>query len=368
MSEGSSRSAASRMTGPGWVRIDSEGMVADIGEGNPPGAADHHAAVLTPGLVDIHCHGGGGATFSTTDPDEAMAAVRLHRRHGTTSMLASLVTAPLDTLLRQIRCLVPLVERGELAGIHLEGPWLNPVQRGAHDPKLLQDPSMEDVDAVLAAGESHVRMVTIAPELPGASAAIRRFRRAGVTVAIGHTDGGAEDVDAAVSAGASVVTHLFNGMRPLHHRDPGVVGAALSSPVLTCELIADGVHVHPDVLALAEQAGAGRIALVTDAMAAAGCADGRFRLGELEVDVVGGVARLRGGGSIAGSTLTLDRAVLTARSAGFEEKAAWDAATWVPADAVGIDAGRLYVGSKGDVVLWGETGRPVAVVRGGVLV
>lgn len=352
--------------GPGWVRIDpARGVVAEVGTGPSPGAAESTWPYVVPGLVDIHCHGGAGASFATTDPDEARAALALHRRHGTTSVVASLVTAAADDLRRQVDTLVPLAEAGEIAGIHLEGPWLSPRHRGAHDPDLLRQPDGAEVEQLLHAGRGHLRMVTIAPELPGAPEVIGLLREAGVTVAVGHTDCDADGLRDAVRAGASVVTHLCNAMRPIHHREPGPVTAALAEEGLTVELIVDGVHVHPEVVALLHRASRARVALVTDAMAAAGCADGAYTLGGLGVDVVDGVARLRGGDALAGSTLTLDRAVRTAHAAGLPLADALVAATRTPARALGLDRGTLLPGRPADVVALDEQLAPVAVWRAG---
>lgn len=321
---------------PGWVRLLGDGSVAEIGDGPPPGTPDLESAYLCPAFVDIHCHGGGGFGFATTDPAEAVAATEAHRTHGTGSLLASLVTAPVDELLAQVRALVPLVAEGVLTGLHLEGPWLSPQHAGAHDPRWLTPPRPEDLERLLAAADGHLRMVTMAPELPGALDTIPLLTRGGVTVAVGHTDADEVVLRAAVEAGARVVTHLANAMRPIHHRSPGPVPAALADARLTVELIADGVHVHPDVLGLLTRAARCRVALVTDAMPAAGAPDGSYRLGSREVVVSGGVARLPGDEALAGSTLTMDRAVRTAVAGGLPVASALASATRLPAQAVGL--------------------------------
>lgn len=354
---------------PGWVRIDvDQGVIAEVGMGQAPGQAETSGAYLLPGLVDMHCHGGGGATFATTDPDEARTAIALHRAHGTTSVMASLVTATIEDLEHQMATLVPLAQSGEIIGIHLEGPWLSPHHRGAHDPDLLHAPTRAEVERLITTGEGHLTMVTIAPELPGALEAIAVLRQAGVTVAVGHTDCDAAGLRQAVQAGASVVTHLCNAMRPIHHRDPGPVTAALAAEGVTVELIADGVHLHPEVLALLHRAAQSRVALVTDAMAAAGSADGHYRLGSLGVDVVAGIARLEGGGSIAGSTLTLDRALRTAHHAGLPLAHAAVAATQTPAQALGLNAGTIAPGRPADLVLLDDTLNVAEVWRDGAQV
>ena len=301
--------------------------------------------------MDLHCHGGGGAGFGRS-PGDAAAVAAVHRAHGTTTLVASLVTRPLDELAATLAACADLVADGVLAGVHLEGPWLSPAHRGAHDPALLRDPEPADLDRLLGTGL--VRVVTLAPELPGGLAAVARVVDAGAVAAIGHTGADATLTRRAVDAGARLATHLFNAMPPLHHRDPGPVAALLADERVTVELIADGVHLHPLVLSLAaRRAGRGRVALVTDAMAAAGSADGRYRLGDLDVDVDGGVARLVDGGAIAGSTLTLDRALRHAVTvAGLDLDDALDALTTTPARLLGRgDVGHLEPGARGGAVV-----------------
>ncbi|HYN93421.1 MAG TPA: amidohydrolase family protein, partial [Pilimelia sp.] len=226
---------------------------------------------LVPGFVDLHCHGGGGHSFVDGDPAAARAAAAYHRGHGTTTLLASLVTAPVAALAAATRALGPLVDAGVLAGLHYEGPYLARARRGAHDPAHLRDPAEAELRSLLALVPGAVRMVTLAPELPGAAAAIELLAGAGVVPAIGHTAASYAQTRAAVAAGARVATHLFNGMPPVHHRQPGPVAALLTAPEVVCELIADGVHLDDGALALAvAAAGPDRTALVTDAIAAAG--------------------------------------------------------------------------------------------------
>ncbi|TNM59554.1 amidohydrolase family protein [Streptomyces sp. NP160] len=347
----------------GWVHL-SGGRVTAVGaafQPAPPAEREEHGHRVVPGFVDVHCHGGGGAAFGAAGGDadaEAAAArtvARTHRAHGTTTLVASLVTRPVAELVAVARALEPLVRSGELAGVHLEGPWLDPAHRGAHAPALLRPPVDDDVDALLATGA--VVMVTAAPELPGGLALVRRLAGAGVLAAVGHTGADAATARAAVDAGARVATHLFNAMPPVHHRDPGPVVALLDDPRVVVELIADGVHLHPLVLAhAARSAGRGRWVLVTDAMAAAGCGDGRYDLGGLAVEVVGGVARLATAdgaeGAIAGSTLTLDAALRCAVGAGLPFADALAAVTATPAALLGrADRGHLEPGATGGAVL-----------------
>jgi N-acetylglucosamine-6-phosphate deacetylase len=279
-------------------------------------SADHQDVVeritgwVVPGFIDTHVHGGGGFDYATDDPQQAVQARAFHAAHGTTSSFASLVAASVDTLCQQISVLADLVDDGYFAGIHLEGPFLSADQRGAHDPELLRSPDPASVEKLITAGRGCISMITIAPELPGALAATREFIAAGARVAVGHTDADRDTVAAALDAGATSATHLFNAMRGIHHREPGPVPPLLIDPRVGIELIADGIHLHPDVLRMvAAAAGPARTILVTDSMIAAGMPDGDFTLGGLNVAVREGVARLitddGSPGSIAGSTLTM---------------------------------------------------------------
>ncbi|KPC79504.1 MULTISPECIES: N-acetylglucosamine-6-phosphate deacetylase [Streptomyces] len=264
---------------------------------------------VVPGFVDIHNHGGGGASFATGTAEDVLAGARAHREHGTTTVVASTVTGEMDFLARQAGMLSELVEQGELAGIHFEGPFISPCRKGAHSEALLRDPDPSEVRKLLDAARGSARMVTLATELPGGIESVRLLAEHGVIAAVGHTDATYEQTVEAIDAGATVATHLFNAMPALGHRAPGPIAALLEDERITVELINDGTHLHPAALELAyHHAGAGRVALITDAMDAAGAGDGQYQLGPLAVEVKDGVARLVEGGSIAGSTLTLDTA------------------------------------------------------------
>ncbi|WP_030804553.1 N-acetylglucosamine-6-phosphate deacetylase [Streptomyces sp. NRRL F-2799] len=281
-----------------------------IAERAPEGAdvLDVTGHWVVPGFVDLHNHGGGGAAFSGSAED-ALTAVRTHREHGTTTLVASTVTDDLDVLARQAGLLAELAEQGDIAGVHFEGPFISPCRKGAHSEALLRDPDPAEVRKLVDAARGHAKMVTLATELPGGLDSVRLLAEQGVIAAVGHTDASYEQTVAAIDAGATVATHLFNAMPPIGHRDPGPITALLEDGRITVELINDGTHLHPAALQLAfHHAGAGRVAFITDAMDAAGAGDGRYLLGPLEVEVRDGVARLVEGGSIAGSTLTLDRA------------------------------------------------------------
>ncbi|MFF6985369.1 N-acetylglucosamine-6-phosphate deacetylase [Streptomyces sp. NPDC010273] len=280
------------------------------------GAAPENAQIvdvtgytLVPGFVDIHNHGGGGASFTSGTVEDVLKGIHTHRLHGTTTVVASTVTGEMDFLAQRAGLLSELAEQGDLAGIHFEGPFISPCRKGAHSEALLRDPDPADVRKLVDAARGQAKMVTLATELPGGLDSVRLLTELGVIAAIGHTDASYEQTVAAIDAGATVATHLFNAMPPLGHREPGPIAALLEDGRITVELINDGTHLHPAALELAfHHAGAERVAFITDAMDAAGFGDGRYMLGPLEVEVSEGVARLVEGGSIAGSTLTLDRA------------------------------------------------------------
>nr|WP_274637731.1 N-acetylglucosamine-6-phosphate deacetylase [Microbacterium bovistercoris] len=348
-----------QITDDAWVAIR-DGRVAGCGTGDgwrdlaPHEADDAAGGWLTPGFVDIHGHGGGGAAFD--DGPAAIATARaVHRAHGTTRAVISLVTASIAAMAERAAMVARLTaEDSTILGSHLEGPFLDVGHKGAHTPSLLRAPDAASLDRLLDAGVGTIRQLTLAPELAGGMAAIGRLRAAGVAVAIGHTDADETTAAAAFDAGATILTHAFNTMRGIHHRAPGPVVAALNDERVTLEVIADGTHVHPDVIRLLTARAPGRVALITDAMAAAGAADGHYTLGGLTVSVVGGRARLAGDGAIAGSTLTQDAAVrLMVQECGMPLPDAVAAATIVPARAIGVSDrfGSLRPESAADAVL-----------------
>lgn len=294
---------------PGWLQTAHDRIV-QIGGGPPPSQPDVSLgpAIVVPGFVDTHVHGGGGGTFAEATLDDTRAAVNLHARHGTTTMIASLMSASPADLINQVAVLSDHTSHGLIAGIHLEGPWLAPTHKGAHDPSTLRPPDISEVRAVLDAGRGAIRMVTVAPELDGALKAIDEFATAGVVAAIGHTNATYRETCAAIDAGATVATHLFNAMRPIHHREPGPVVALLEDARVTVELIGDGVHLDAALTRMVgDLVGPDRVTAVTDAMAAAGMGSGTYKLGPLPVSVEAGVARIAGTETIAGSTVTMDR-------------------------------------------------------------
>lgn len=364
-----------------WVG-DRAGAAA-AGYADVPGG---DGATILPGLVDLHDHGGGGSSFpDAASVDEARVASREHLHHGTTSLVASLVTAPREVLLARVATLAGLAEEGEIVGIHLEGPFLSEVRCGAQNPHDMLDGDPDLVRAIAAAARGHLRTMTVAPEVPGVvgpGGVIETLVEVGAVPSIGHTDATTEQTDAAIAAGVAALaaagrpgarltaTHLFNGMRPLHHREPGPVAACLAAAArgeMVVELIADGTHlVHGTIRsvvelvgphvgaggAVGEVAGPDAVALVTDAMAAAGMPDGAYELGPMRVTVAGGVARLSEGGSIAGGTYHLLDVVRETVAAGVPLVDAVRAASWTPAGVLGLeDRGGLVAGRRADVVV-----------------
>ena len=342
---------------PGWIEVSGQ-RITGIGAGPPPGPADRElpAATVVPGFIDTHVHGGGGASFSGGAAETA-AAVALHRRHGTTMLIASLVSEAPEDLLHQIRGLAEDVRSGLIAGIHLEGPWLAEKRCGAHDPALLRDPDPAELSRVFDAAQGTIRMVTLAPERNGALDAIRTVVDAGAVAAVGHTEATYKQTRDAIDAGATVATHLFNAMRPIHHREPGPVIALLEDPRVSVEVIADGVHVDAALYRhVSRSAGDDRVSLVTDAMAAAGMADGAYRIGPLAVEVADSVARLAGTDTIAGSTATMDQLFRFAvAGSGLPRDEALLTAVRQssvnPARALGLPSAELTAGSRADLVV-----------------
>ena len=362
---------------PGWIRVAGNAIDA-VGPGEPGEQRSSGLSVthlmghwVLPGFIDMHVHGGGGTSFTQGPAEDARHAADFHRRHGSTTIVASLVTAPLTDLEARAAMLAGLAREGVIAGLHLEGPFLSAARFGAQDPRHMIAPDVAAFERLHAAAAGQLRVITVAPELPGAAALIKAAAQAGIIAAIGHTDATADITSAAVDAGASHATHLFNGMRPLHHREPGPAGALLDRDEVSCEVIADGVHLHDTAIRLvARAAGPARLVLITDAMAAAGMPDGRYRLGSMQVDVAGGVARLAadaGPGAIAGSTATMAGVVRHAIAAGLPVTAAAAAASTTPARVLGLGdrTGALSAGLAADLVVCDEEFGLRAVMRHG---
>lgn len=352
-----------------------------------PEVIDHDGLIL-PGLVDLHCHGGGGESFpDCRDAAAARVAVQEHRVHGTTSLVASLVTASPDTLRERVRMLAPLHRDGEIAGIHLEGPFISAARKGAQNPAHIQDADAELVAELCGISPGAIATMTIAPESPGADRTIAALVAHGAVPSLGHSDATAAQMlhgietslRALETPGARsalpTATHLFNGMRPIHHRDPGPALACLDAAArgeMVVELIADGVHLAAETVRFAlDLAAPGRAVLVTDAMAAAGMPDGRYRLGALDVEVSDGVATLAEGGSIAGGTAhLLDVVRFAVERAGVDLATAVHAASRVPARVLGAHRaiGSLETGLRADILLTGRDLEPQRVLRGGAWV
>ncbi|MEU6685155.1 N-acetylglucosamine-6-phosphate deacetylase [Streptomyces sp. NPDC046832] len=324
---------------------------------------------VIPGFVDLHNHGGGGASFTSGTVDDILKGIHTHRLHGTTTLVASTVTGDMDSLTHRAGLLSELAEQGEIAGVHFEGPFISPCRKGAHSEALLRDPHPAEVRKLVDAARGRAKMLTLATELPGGLDSVRLLADQGVIAAIGHTDATYEQTVEAIDAGATVATHLFNAMPPLGHRSPGPITALLEDDRVTVELINDGTHLHPAALRLAfRHAGADRVAFITDAMDAAGFGDGRYWLGPLEVEVADGVARLVEDGTIAGSTLTLDRAFKRAVTVdGLSVEDAVTALSATPARLLGMadTIGSLEPGKYADLLILDSAYEVKGVMRRG---
>jgi N-acetylglucosamine-6-phosphate deacetylase len=343
---------------PAVLEIEDGRIVAIARGADGPADVRLEDGILAPGLVDLQINGAFGVDFGTAEPDAWCAVLGRLPDTGVTTCLPTLISAPLPELVGSLGRAAavlgaPRPPGARMLGVHLEGPFLAEARRGAHAAAHLCDPTPDRLDALLAAAPPGVlAVVTLAPERAGGLAAIRRLCAAGVRVSIGHSDATGDTVFAAADAGASLVTHLFNAQRGIHQREPGVSGAALVDRRLTCGLILDLRHVAPDVARLAFAAAApGRIALVTDAVAAAGMPPGGYELGGAAIEVPADGPPTRPDGTLAGSVLRLDQAVANAVGLGLDPVAAIEAASRVPADGLGRpDLGRIAVGARADLV------------------
>jgi len=332
----------------------------------PAGAQEIVATQQTaiPGFVDVHIHGAGGHDVMEASEEAMSAVARTVARHGTTSFVATTVTASPDDTCRSVEGIARYIglqhetdePRAEVLGIHYEGPFISPARRGVHPKEWIQLPSEDMLERFLRAACGNARILTIAPELLGAAPCIDAARKAGVVVAMGHTDATYEQTRAGMAHGARHAVHVYNAMRPFSHRDPGVIGAVLTSPEVTAELIADGVHVEEAAMRLLLQAkGPGRVILVSDGVSATGMPDGIYKLGKFEVTVSGGVCR-NAEGNLAGSTLTLDRALRNIVALGVPLPDALRMLTVNPATLLGIEfkKGALRTGADADIILLDE--------------
>jgi len=313
---------------------------------------------IAPGYIDIHVHGGGGSDVMDGDYEAINQIAITHSHFGTTSFLPTTMTMSKDKIIRSLRSICEAVKKGtagaEILGIHMEGPYINPEKKGAQREEDIKKISLGEFLEFNQASGNLIRLVTIAPEMPGAIGLIKYLYKQGIIASAGHTNATYAQVQAGIQAGLSHVTHTFNAMRELHHREPGVVGAALTSPELTVEVIADGIHIHPIVLKILTKIKEGeKIVLMTDAMRAAGLKEGTYDLGGQEVIVTKGQARLKDG-TLAGSVLTMDKAVKNmASKVGVPLPKAIQMASFNPARSIGIDdkKGSLEPGKDADIVI-----------------
>ncbi|MET1064566.1 MAG: amidohydrolase family protein [Arthrobacter sp.] len=382
---------------PDSVVAVAAGRIAYAGPGSGYDPAQHPDAedvplppgsFLLPGLVDLHCHGAAGSGFPTGADQACREAVDFLHRHGTTTLLASLVTASSPELLRALGVLKALTAEGLIAGVHSEGPFLSRTRCGAQNPRLLRDPDPELLRQMLESADGALKTMTYAPELPGTVELVRMLTSHGVIPSLGHTDADAPTAAASLTAAAArigpavdggafgeharpTVTHLFNGMPALHHRNPGPAAACLrlaAAGTAVVELIGDGVHLDPETVRMVfDLVGAGNIALVSDSMAATGLPDGDYELGTADVVVNHGVATLRRNGALAGGTATLLEVVRTTIAAGVSPAEAVLAATLVPARVLGLETevGAVRAGMRADIIAVGPGFELLKVLRGG---
>ncbi|MGW8572900.1 N-acetylglucosamine-6-phosphate deacetylase [Streptomyces niveus] len=360
----------------GWLLVR-DGLIHSLGTSGPPEVPDEAVELggrlVVPGFVDPHCHGGAGHSLYTGDPAAVRGAAAGHLARGTTTMLASVATVEPPAMEAAVRAIASVVDDGSapnLVGVHFEGPFLSPARRGAQTRSALRAPDPELLARLLAAAGGHARSLTLAPELPGAPELIRRYADE-LVCCLGHTDADAERFARAADLGARAVTHLFNAMPPLHHRKPGPVAAALLDPRLVCELVLDGHHLADDTVRLAHRiAGPDRLMLVSDAMPAAGMPDGEYAFADREVTVTGGVATLRGTGTLAGSTLFVAEAFRRAvGTVGLPLADAVRMTSGTAARLLGLrDRGELRPGLRADLVELDAALRPARVWLGGVAV
>ncbi len=361
----------------GWVLIE-DGRIGEIGQGTAPipsdaARIDLQESLLAPGMIDVHVHGALGVDVMDGNPESLRRMAGFYAQHGVTSFLATTTTADPETLLAAVENVARVMTKGTggaaLLGVHVEGPYIDSGRRGAQDATYIRVPRAEEYIRLF--DTAVVRLITLAPELPGSEELLRFALSRGAAVALGHTRASYEVARRAVEMGANQVTHLFNGMEPMHHREPGMVGAALALDDVYCQLIADNIHIHPAVLKIAVRAkGLDKILLITDAMRGAGMPDGEYRLGELVVTVKQGEARLPNG-ALAGSTLTLDRALVNIMAAtGLPLTDVLLMATRNPARALGLQArkGSIAEGKDADLIALDNRANVSLTLVGGEIV
>jgi len=365
----------------GALTVDDGGLIAEVGtrRASPARGGDVDAAglLVLPGFIDMHVHGGGGADFMHGTVEAARCVARTHARSGTTGLLATTLTASRSgtdaavAAAREVMARGPSEGEARMLGIHLEGPYLCPARRGAQPLAHIRPPDADELMHWITLSGEAVRQITLAPEMAGAEEVVRQARASGVIVSLGHTDATADDVERAVGWGATGATHVFNAMRGLLGREPGAVGAALTSPEIVCEVIADGVHLHPLVVKLVVRAkGTGGVVLITDAIEGAAMPDGVYSLGGQAVSVENGTASFADG-TLAGSVLTMSRAFVNVRA--FAGVSAVEAARMASSNAAHrlgrADIGKIAPGKAADlVVLNPQTGAVEATWVGGRIV
>jgi len=353
---------------PGWVTIEGEIIIA-VGPGMP--AVDMESTTIggtvVPGFVDLHAHGAVGIDFGAATSRDARTVSDYHVKQGTTTMLASLASAWPSEMQAAVMLLRDVASDGTIAGIHLEGPFLSPRRSGAHKPELLRLPSLMETETLLEIGEGSIRVVTIAPELPGAEEIVRFLVSAGVCVAIGHSDCDASTAYESFSWGVSLVTHLYNGMPEFEHRNPGLVGAALIDDRVTVELICDGQHISREAIEVARRCAPDRYALVSDAMQATGQPDGLYSIAGSVVRVDGGKAMLADGSSLAGSTKTVAEGLSRLLELdGVTLQEAVRATSITPASVLGIAKAGIQTGAYADLVVLNKADmNPTRVMKRG---
>lgn len=331
----------------------SNGKIADISKSTSQGA-EFSTEILAPGFVDIHCHGGNGFHFFDLNAEAAQESAYFHLKHGTTSIVASFIAAQIPDLQKEISYLVNQLPLLNVVGIHLEGPYLSEIFCGAHNPAFLSAPSIPEVKALLELGSGWIKMITIAPELPHALETIAFLKSVGVIAAIGHSDADDKITTAAIDAGASIVTHFFSAMRPIHHRIGGMTLTTLFDNRVNLELILDNVHIATNAIAIPRHFSPERIIGISDALAVAGQPDGDYILGTTQVELRNGVAKIKGKDLLAGSTLTMDRSFRTAvTKLGFTPEQAVRAFCTRPAQMLGMNnVGDIKVGMDADLLLF----------------
>jgi len=362
-----------------------DGIITAVGRREeiiaPKGAKDHDARIhiLVPGFVDVHIHGAGAHDVMEATSEALGIVARTVARHGTTSLVATTVTAPTDEICTSLEGIARYIQSpanqkppgsplAQVTGSHLEGPFIHPQRRGVHPPESLAQPSVATLKRFVQSANGCARILTLAPELPGALETIDAARAAGLTVAIGHTDATYEQAHSGIEHGAHHAVHVFNAMRPFSHRETGVLGAVLTDPTVTAEVIADGIHVDdPAIRLLLAAKGTQRVILVSDGTAATGMPDGVYRLGPFEFTVRDGVCR-NSEGRLAGSTLTLDRAVRHLVSLGISLREAVQMATLNPANRLGLAGkkGVIAPGADADLVLLNEKLEVAGVMTRGI--